>query len=448
LSQKLILSPRVVLRSEPQYYDTYAAFEHRKVVTEFISKNEYQALQYIYDKPAELEEISKKSGIELGKAKKFLRDMERKGFVERFDPKIEYFIPVRKIFDPKVFHNFKIPILSAPTSVDLFLTSRCNLRCVHCFSAVEGPRKQDFPIEKFKATLQQLEQLGVFEIRINGGEPFLHPEIEEVLLELEDKRFRRVIITNGTLLNEEYARLLRKSGTIPTISLDGAAPEEHDSFRGVPGSFEETLNAMKILKKMNVTYGVNTCIHRKNMKNFSEIIKLAESLGASRIAFLDLKEVGRMKKNSKWIPTQRDYQKTLRKINALKMLNRKIDVSSDVFLHCYPLRESVQEAKNDYVTCQAGKTRLSIDTDGTIYPCNLVISDPRWRMGNILEQDLSEIWFSEKWSFFRGDVKIKDLEKCGKCESLKKCIDFYCRMLPYEATGNPLGPYPNCQFYP
>jgi radical SAM protein with 4Fe4S-binding SPASM domain len=87
---------------------------------------------------------------------------------------------------------------------------------------------------------------------------------------------------------------------------------------------------------------------------------------------------------------------------------------------------------------------MSIGSDGFIYPCNTVISDPHWRMGNIRNEKILDIWFSAGWAFFRGDVMIKHLQKCRECNKRAKCLDFYCRLLPYATSGNPFGPHPKC----
>jgi radical SAM protein with 4Fe4S-binding SPASM domain len=123
---------------------------------------------------------------------------------------------------------------------------------------------------------------------------------------------------------------------------------------------------------------------------------------------------------------------------------RKIDVALDVFLRCQPLQESLWEAKRGFVSCQAGRNRLSIDSDGSVYPCNLVISDKKWKIGNIRKQKILDIWFSEKWLFFRGELTTTKLNKCRDCKDLKKCKDFYCRLLPYITSGDPLAPHPKC----
>jgi len=108
------------------------------------------------------------------------------------------------------------------------------------------------------------------------------------------------------------------------------------------------------------------------------------------------------------------------------------------------LRESILEARKGFVSCLAGKTRLTIDSDGFIYPCNLVLGDSNWRMGNIKNESIKDIWFSSKWSFFRGEVKVQNLKKCYTCKKMAKCKDFYCRLLPYMSTGDLFGPHPRC----
>ncbi len=79
-----------------------------------------------------------------------------------------------------------------------------------------------------------------------------------------------------------------------------------------------------------------------------------------------------------------------------------------------------------------------------MYPCNSVVGDPKWKMGNLKNETLADVWFSKNWAFFRGAVKTSDLKKCKNCKEMKKCEDFYCRLLPYAATGDPFGPSPRC----
>ena len=446
LSEKFLVRPEVILRPEPQFYDTYAVFNHRTCMTEFLSEEECRALQYIYERSADISTIALQSNMTGKSCRKFLDRMVKLGYVlaNADDPMVKP--PERLAVKREAYRSFSLSFLSAPTSVDIFVTNRCNLKCVHCFSSKDDKMIHELSLEKLESIFDQLEKLGVLEVRINGGEPLLHPEIHEILEALGRRKFRRVILTNGTLLGKEILTLLRQANVIPTISLDGSKAEQHDAFRGVKKSFDDTIKALELLHEANIEYGINCCLHKKNLATYEDIIDLAVKYGSYRISFLDLKISNTLRRHLDWVPSYKEYQEIVPYLVLSRARYRtKIDVSLSTFMHCYPLEEAVAEVRNGYVSCKAGRTRLSIDCDGSVYPCNLVISDPRWAMGNIEDQRILDIWFSQKWSFFRGDVKISDLILCRNCKDSDKCQDFFCRLLPYLENGNPFGPHPKCR---
>jgi len=445
LPEKLLLNTSVILRSEPQYYDTYVAFDHRSVRTESLTEKEYRALAYIHNRPADVSEISREAAMELGDCKKFLKRMLKLNYVRSNVDSSEAKSVQRATGDLALYQNFPLPFLSAPASVDVFITDRCNLNCVHCFARTEEKKEHELSAAELAYIFDQLESLGVFEVRINGGEPFLHSEINDILRSLRQRRFRRVILTNGTLLDERKIELLMESEIIPTISLDDSEEDEHDFFRGSTGSFARTIKGLEILREHGLQYGINCCLHKRNLGRIGDIVDLAARCGAHRIAFLDLKPTRRLRNHPALVPSYDEYQRCIFDLVSTKhRFRKKIDVALDVFLRCHPLAESVREARRGYVSCQAGRNRLSIDSEGSVYPCNLVLSDPKWNMGNIGNATISDIWFSEKWMFFRGGTKISYLNECEGCRTLKTCKDFYCRLIPYMTDNDPFGPHPKC----
>ncbi|MGQ9719541.1 MAG: radical SAM/SPASM domain-containing protein, partial [Nitrososphaerales archaeon] len=396
-----------------QYYGTYVAFDYRRVMTEFLSEEEFRALEYIYDKPADLKIISKEAGMSYGRCEKFLKRMAKSRFVQLGVGSFKVKPPERVKVNPEFYSKFEIPFLSAPTSVDIFITSRCNLNCVHCFSSIEEGTWHELSVSELESIFDQLERIGVLEVRINGGEPLLHPDIDEILLNLKEKRFRKVILTNGTLLDEKMITLLKESETIPTVSLDNSKASEHDNFRGVRGSFESTIEALKLLQKSGIQYGINCCLNKRNLSRYREIINIAVKYGAYRIAFLDLKVVGRMRSHLEWVPSYREYQEAMFNLMLDRLeYRRRIDVALDVFLHCQPLKESTIEATKGYVSCQAGETKLSIDSRGFVFPCNLVLSDSKWNMGDVKKQkDMGYLVLARMVVLQRGskDNRLKEM---------------------------------------
>ena len=275
MPKRYSLDAKVILRSEPQYYKTYAAFDYNRVRTELLTEDEYKILDHISAKSSNANEISKESDTNEEECEKFLNRMSRLGYVQVNSDSFRVRLPRRVKADPALYERFVLPFLSAPTSVDLFITSRCNLNCAHCFSDGEDHGVHELSVEEIESLLDQLETLGVLELRINGGEPLLHPRINEILMTLKQRRLRKVILTNGTQLDEEKARLLKESEATPTISLDDSSAEGHDLFRGVKGSFQRTIEALKLLQKHGVEYGINCCLHKRNLSNHRKIIDIA-----------------------------------------------------------------------------------------------------------------------------------------------------------------------------
>ncbi|MEM2093830.1 MAG: radical SAM protein [Candidatus Bathyarchaeia archaeon] len=439
---KLTLSPQVTLRPEPQYYGIYMCFDYVKERSEFLDKDEFRILQYLRGKSSEVKVVAKETGVNYNKCVKFLERALRLGLVyETSEP--PSILPLEGIeADMKVFSRFPVPFLSAPASVDIFITNRCNLNCIHCFSATD--KKVDLPVETLQSLFYQLEEMAVLEVRINGGEPLLHPEIGEIIDLLEAKRFRKVLLTNGTTVDDEVAKQLKKANVIPTVSLDDSEASDHDSFRGMEGAFARTLEGLRAFRKNNVQYGINCCLHAKNLGKIDRIVKLAEKHGASRIAFLDLKPIGRMRSHMEWMPSRSEYEVAMGNLAISRLRHRQIDVSFDAFLYCTVPRESKAELVRGYISCRAGRSTLSISSDGSVYPCNVVIGDPSWKLGDLQSQRLRDIWFSERWASFRGAVKVSDLKKCGSCKEMRNCKYVYCRLAPYVVNGDPLGPSPYC----
>ena len=131
--------------------------------------------------------------------------------------------------------------------------SRCNLSCTHCFVTC-GPAEDRHGFmsrDEVRARVAEGLALGVKELYFTGGEPFLHPELIEILEDsLADAPC--TVLTNGTLLTARRLEALRRMSDDARfsleirVSLDGVSAEEHDRFRGA-GNFERALEGVRRL---------------------------------------------------------------------------------------------------------------------------------------------------------------------------------------------------------
>lgn len=384
------LNPNVVLRFEPQFHSTYAAFDSKRVRTCFYNRGEFEVLDYLAKAPSELDEVCQNLKADRARTKDFLDSQIKSGLVvelRKGEPFSPVHVPPRT--EPDQFAAFPSPFLSAPSTVDVFLTRACNLKCSHCFSFGGRPLRDELSFQEWIAVLNQLEDVGVLQVRLNGGEPFMRRRIHDILLHMKRIRCFKVIITNGTMLDEKAIDALVECDITPTVSLDGATARVHDDFRGVPGAFDRTMRALKLLQHKRVTYGINTCVHSGSIGQIEDIIQLAIKHGAARISLLGLSEVGRLAATRKNLVTGPEY--LLLSLNLLRLTRKyrnKIEISETIVSRGVPLES-------------AGVFTCSIDSNGDIYPGNLVLGDARYRIGSLRESPLRKVWFSRSWIPFR-----------------------------------------------
>jgi molybdenum cofactor biosynthesis enzyme MoaA len=129
----------------------------------------------------------------------------------------------------------------------------CNLRCSHCFISC-APDNEAFgllPLEEIACRLEESAALGVREYYFTGGEPFLHPQIVDILT-LSLSYGPTTVLTNGTLLKPRQVEPLAAAAARSRwslefrLSIDGFDAESNDALRGA-GSFERALNGLDLL---------------------------------------------------------------------------------------------------------------------------------------------------------------------------------------------------------
>ena len=387
------LDPNVVLRFEPQFYSTFAAFHCRRVETCFYPGWQFEVLGQLAKQPSNVEEMALTLKIGKDRLRNFLDSQLQSGFVvlDNQDNLSPVHVPARVSRD--AFDGFPSPFLSAPSTVDIFLTRACNLKCSHCFSQGGRPLKNELSLKEWVSVFDQLGEMGALQVRLNGGEPFMHRRIYDILAHLRHMRFRKVILTNGTMLNEKAIDALVNADVTPTISLDGPTARIHDDFRGVPGAFDRTLRALRLLSEKHVMYGINTCVHSENIGEIEDMIQLAIKFGAARIGLLGLVESGRLATTKKTIVSGSEYVVlSLSLLRVVRKYSAKIQILETIVSHGVPIEN-------------AGVFACSMDSDGGVYPANSVLGDARFKVGSLRESTLREIWFSHRWIPFRRGLK-------------------------------------------
>jgi radical SAM protein with 4Fe4S-binding SPASM domain len=174
-------------------------------------------------------------------------------------------------FRPVTIRRSPLPSLRF---LELQITSRCNLACLHCYQGTPSP--VDLPLESAVAIADQFEEMGGLKLLISGGEPMLHPRIFDLIDRTAGLLVRRVLITNGTLIDDRNVN--RLSVQEVQISLDGWE-HGHEAVRGA-GSFGKAMRGIGLARAAGIAVSIATMIHRENLDEFDRIADFVQEIDA------------------------------------------------------------------------------------------------------------------------------------------------------------------------
>ncbi|MCJ7652415.1 MAG: radical SAM protein, partial [Actinobacteria bacterium] len=156
----------------------------------------------------------------------------------------------------------------------LEVTDRCNLTCRHCYLG-EGTG-QELELVTIRGVLEEFGEMGGLRLIVTGGEPLLHRRFKKINRFVGDRPFRSILVTNGTLIDDEIAGSLLFNEV--QVSLDGME-KGHDFIRG-PGSFEKACLGVNSLRKAGMDLSVATMVHRENVNELDRLESFVREVGA------------------------------------------------------------------------------------------------------------------------------------------------------------------------
>ncbi len=334
------------------------------------------------------------------------------------------------------------------------LTRGCNLACVHCRASAEaGPYPGELSTDACKRVMDEVSTLAKPVIILTGGEPLLRPDLFTLARYGNEKGFRIVMATNGTLITPKIADEIKASGIQRiSVSLDGPDAETHDAFRKVEGAFEGSLRGIEIVKARGIPFQINTTITRANLHLIEAILGLAVRLGAVSLHIFLLVPTGRGKELRDQEISPSDYERTLEWFYEQRE-KVPLQLKATCAPHYYRILRQRAKKEGQKVTpqrygldavtrgCLGGISFCFISHLGQVQPCGYLELD----CGNVKEKSFQEIWTVSE--VFRN---LRDMDayrgKCGRCEFRRVCGG--CRARAYETHGDYMAEEPYCVYEP
>ena len=315
------------------------------------------------------------------------------------------------------------------------VSSDCNLACEYCFYSSKAEelypetRIHRMSPKVLRELIAQFMALSWDQASFcwQGGEPtlagldFYKEAVRyQSLFSIPGQLIQNSLQTNGTLIDEHWARFLSQHDFLVGVSLDGP-PELHDYYRkdrsGNP-SYEKVMKGIEWLRRFNVKFNVLVLLNQRNIKHPKELYRFFVDQGFQYLQFIPCverdPETGMI---ASYSITPEQYGRFL------------CEVFDEWVAPGIPqvyVRE-FEELLISYVTGEAPSCIFSrecgkyvvVEFNGDVYACDFFV-EPRWFLGNLMEQPLEEIIKSERFLEFKKR-KSKLALNCKGCPWLRYC---------------------------
>ena len=318
--------------------------------------------------------------------------------------------------------------LNIPLSVQLDLTYRCNERCIHCY--LDHDDHGEMNTAEIKGLLDQMADAGVFFLTISGGEIMMRKDFFEILEHAHARTFSIKLKTNGVLIRKKEAERIRALGVESVqISVYSDRAEVHDAITKMPGSFRQTIEAVRLLRTVGLHVTMANVLMVQNAQDYPGVRTLANELGAQ--CTLD-----------PTITPMMDGDRSILELNvdktALREVFRDIALVGNVEEFCAP-PQGVDEDALDMLPCSAGHTACYVSPYGDVYPC---VQFPL-PSGNVRSTKFVDIWRDSPQLKEVRSITLRDMPSCSQCTHGATCTR--CPGLAY-LEGNMRGPsYQDCE---
>jgi radical SAM protein with 4Fe4S-binding SPASM domain len=336
------------------------------------------------------------------------------------------------------------PLLAASIRV----TSRCNLSCRHCY--VDDPRDPGLAVDRLDtrevvALIDELCELGCAKLFLTGGEPFLRPDLVDLLRHARSRGLGLAISTNGTVATRD---VLESMADLPfdlfQVSVDG--PEVyHDGNRG-PGAFaaaRETFAALARLGFENRTVGCT--VGAANHRHLPEMVRVANDLRATHVSVTLEIEGGRCARNEvlhELAASLREFGRRMTAEGGALELSR----TSTIPVALVPPTLLERFGAERFLMCSYPYT-LGIDSIGNVAPCDGFFGAKQSPLGSAVARPLSEVWLGDAANAVRRLAQAPPRGVCGICRRRAVCGGGCRANAVARSDGDHSAPDPVCQAF-
>ncbi len=329
-------------------------------------------------------------------------------------------------------------------------TLACNLKCRHCGSRAGAPRAAELSTAECLSVIGQLHELGTREITLIGGEAHLRRDWLTLIAAIAGRGMLCGIQTGGRALTPGKIRAAAGAGLAAAgVSIDGLAAT-HDRLRGVRGSFGAAMQALRTFRACGLTGTVNTQINACNIGELRELMHAIAAEGCTGWQVQLTVAMGRAVDRPDLLLQPHDMLRLMPLLAGLYVEGRRLGLrlmpgnNIGYFGPYEALWRSITGDIEYYGGCNAGRTGLGIEADGTIKGCpSLPTQD--YAGGSVRDTPLRELWRQSLRIGFNRDRDANSARLWGYCRACRysDICQGGCTWTSHVLSGRP-GNNPYC----
>jgi SynChlorMet cassette radical SAM/SPASM protein ScmE len=325
----------------------------------------------------------------------------------------------------------------APRSLDIDITTHCNLRCSYCahFTS-DGDVDNDLSLEEWDKFFQECTSIGIMELTLSGGEPFFRKDTREIINSIIRNRMRFSALSNGTLIDDDFAEFLKNTGRCNSVqvSIDGPTPEFHDNFRG-KGSFQKALNGLESLIRHGIYATSRITLNKENYRHLPETAKLLlEDLKLSNFSTNSVNYLGLGRENNDSMALSAEqFSEAISILDELQLKYPGRIKAQAGPQACARMWRQMEKAVNGdenaakssrcgfLGSCGCVWSGMAVLADGTMVPCSQL---PQMTLGKINHDNLRNVWLNSpvlNSMRKRTEIKLSEFESCQDCKYQEFC---------------------------
>ena len=260
------------------------------------------------------------------------------------------------------------------SEISIEILQRCPNRCIYCSSHSNPQATHIISFETIKNIIDDAKSLGCKTVCLSGGEPFLHPQILDIISYIAKQQLICYVYTSGIYMKDEvysslpneYIEAIRGMVNKVIFNVEADSSTLYDQIMGTDvGGFDMMKKSINDCVSSGLVVETHVVPMQVNFKQLKSIFEMCYQLGVSKVSILRLVLQGRALENLSLVKLSGEDNWKVTKL--IKTLNESYKGKVRIGL---PYSDS-----NCRIYCKAASDKINVRYDGNVYPCEVFKDD-------------------------------------------------------------------------